>query len=203
MFAEPSKAGKSPKNTVEMSKCGLGGPSATGDLSGDLCHSGLEGHQQRKGKKKRFFSLFIPRFVYKHWSCCQGGFPPRRGAGGKERALERVKPTLHPSSMLGCYCGNVTNAKNNPGVAIETLRVATCEPGEDCTLLRTLFFGFFFSLFPSALLSPQAGPAQPFAGLSQFLFSVVPGDGMGWDEDGRSLFFLPLFIHFSLPSSSF
>lgn len=74
----------------------------------------------------------------------------------------------------------MTNAKNNSGVAIETCSVATCEPGENCTLLSTLFFSFPQPRSPPSRTSTGTPDltcsfAQPCCIATAFF--AVPGDG--------------------------
>jgi len=98
----------------------------------------------------------------------------------------------------------MTNAKNNPGVAIETCTVATCEPGETHKRLSTLFFSSTQPhSFPSRMSPGTPDLACSFTQpcwLATALF-VVLGDGM----EGHRLTY-SLYIHFyffQLPRQEF
>lgn len=80
----------------------------------------------------------------------------------------------------------MTNAKNNSGVAIETCTVATCEPGEHCTVLGTLVF-----LFLSAMPTPKQDEhrhARPCLLLCPALLACHSIFCCAKGQDGRSLF---------------
>lgn len=165
---------------MEISSVGWVVPVPLGTALLSLWTGGMPTKEKKK-KKKSFSAQCLPHlFTGMAALCPSSPALVRVGLCSPSRGKNpwRGWNSLQPSSMLACCCSNVTNAKNNSGVAIETCRVATCEPGENCTLLRTLVF-FSPSRTSTALL-----------GCHRFLFFVV----VVVPEDGRSLFHSILFF---------